>query len=180
MPNTEQFKFVNQAEYAAMRGCSQQYISKLIRQGRITLVNDKIDPEQADQQIKQSSDLTHPKNRDANDDTADKFKIAQFHALLADTKLKQLELEILEGKWIPRKVVEKHAFESGRMMRDSIMRLADRHETAYNNPKTRPKAIEKIRAELHTIVENSRQRSLKFLKREAMKFANKEVIEDDD
>lgn len=180
MNDTEPSNLLTQIEYATMRGCSQQYISKLIGKGRITLVDGKIDPKQADRQIKQSSDLTHPKNRSHDDEATLKFKKAQFRNLMADTKLKQLENEILDGKWVPRKTVEKHAFESGRMMRDAILRLADRHETSYNNPKTRAKAVKRIRAELRDIVEGSRQRSIQFLKREAGKLANQEVIEDDD
>jgi predicted outer membrane protein len=46
---------LTQREYAEHRGCSQPYIAKLCKAGRIPLVNGKIDPEAADAALAKSS-----------------------------------------------------------------------------------------------------------------------------
>ena len=53
-------KLLTQSEFAKQRGCSQQYVSKLVQQQRITLVDGKIDPVSAEKQIQQTADPQPP------------------------------------------------------------------------------------------------------------------------
>ncbi len=49
-------KLLSQSEFAKRQGWSRQYVGKLVRSGKITLVNGKIDPEQAQAAIKAQSE----------------------------------------------------------------------------------------------------------------------------
>ena len=134
-------KLLTQSEYARHRGVTKQYISGLVKQGRITLTNGKIAPDLADQQIKEQSDISHPKNRPADSESTINYKKARLRTLGYDTKMKKIQCEIMEGKWMLNAPIEKFAFEQGRRDRDAILALIDRYEHLYDNPKTQPKAI---------------------------------------
>ena len=47
---------LSQSEFAKRQGWSRQYVGKLVKSGKITLVNGKIDPEQALAAIKAQSE----------------------------------------------------------------------------------------------------------------------------
>lgn len=172
-------ELISQAQYASERGWSRQYVSKLVQQGRITLVNDKIDPEKADRQIKETADETHPKNRNPDRESTKIYKEARFKSLLYDTKLKKLQCEIQEGKWVRRAIIEKIAFENGRIMRDKILQLGERYEVGFSKPKRRKDAVKQLLRELHDIVYEFRTRSIGAIDSEARQLANKEAIEDE-
>ena len=173
-------KLLTQSEYAVHRNCSRQHISKLVKRGTITLVRGKIDPEQADQQIELASNATHPANREKNEFVSTAFKKAQLKRSTYEMKLNSLKCEIQSGKWVPKNTTKKRAFEEGRIIRDAILRLEDRHAMAFANTKTREKTRMIIIQEIHDICEQARQRASKFFKREATMLANQEGIDHDE
>ena len=83
-------------------------------------------------------------------------------------------------EWIPKNTTKKRAFEEGRIIRDAILRLEDRHAMAFANTKTREKTRMIIIQEIHDICEQARQRASKFFKREATMLANQEGIDHDE
>lgn len=168
-------ELISQVQYADRHGWSHQYVNKLVQQGRITLVDGKIDPEQADRQIKETADEAHPKNRDPDRESTKIYKEARFKNLLYDTKIKKLQCEIQEGKWVRRAIVEKIAFEKGRIMRDKILQLGERYQYGFSRRRQRKDAVRRLLNELHEILSDFKSSSIGALDAEAMELANKEA-----
>lgn len=175
---------LSQTEYADRRGCTQQYISKLIKQGRITLVNGRIDPDLADKQIEQSADPLHPKNRQQNQAAEEKFLHAQAACLINDTKLRKLNIEINQGKWLLKSDARKIGFDNGRIIRDRLLAIYEQYTPQLNNPKTCQEAEVQMRQEVQKLFTETRQRMNRQIYRAANKLADQaepdEEDEDDD
>lgn len=54
-------KTISQYAYAKNKGVSRQYISKLVKEGRIVLIDGKVDPEQADEVL---DETWYPRRKD--------------------------------------------------------------------------------------------------------------------
>lgn len=171
---------LSQSAYARQRGCSQQHISKLVQQGRITLINGKIDPIKADQEIEQSADPLHPKNRKQNTEANDRYEHAQAMRLINDTRLRKLKIEISQGKWLPKADLQKIAFDNGHIMRDAIFAILDRHETAYAQAENKYQVIQAIKIDLQKLFTETKKRMIKQVYRSANKLADQPFEEDDD
>ena len=154
-------ELMTQSEYAKYRNCSRQYISKLIDQGRITLIGDKIDPEQADQEIVNTGDPTHPKNIQENSSSKfnEVYKKAKTKRMAFEFKNEKLTNEINRGMWIPINEVIQHATEAGMTVRDQLANIPQRFAPLLADESQRLVALAELKKELHNIVEQSRSRS---------------------
>lgn len=161
-------KLLTQSEYAIMRGCSQQYISKLIQKGRIVLINGKIDPDQADQQIEDTADPLHNKNL-KSEETKHYNQIytqARTKRMFLEGQLAKLQYEIIKGLRIPVEDVEKAFFESGRMTRDAYMALPYRYEYKIQHAKDEvhlDAILKELEQDILDIIEASRERLTNFV-----------------
>ena len=54
---------ISQREYARRRGISHTSVQRAVKAGRITTVNGKIDPAQADREWRENTDQSKPRNR---------------------------------------------------------------------------------------------------------------------
>ena len=171
---------MTQSEYARHKGRSKQYISQLVLQGRITLTNGKIDPAKADQEIDQSADPLHPKNRKQNTEANERYENAQAARLFNDTRLRRLKIEISQGKWLPKADLHKIAFDNGHIMRDAIFAILDRHDAAYAQAENRPQAIIEIKADLQKLFSETKKRMIKQVYRSANKLSDQTLEEDED
>ena len=158
-------KLMTQSEYAKYRNCSRQYISKLIDQGRITLIGDKIDPQQADQEIASTADPMHPKNINTSEKEHynEVYKKAKTKRMAFEFKSEKLTNEINHGMWIPIREVIQHATATGMTVRDQLANIPQRFAPLLADENQRSVALAELKKELHNIVKQSRSRSQHWL-----------------
>lgn len=146
------------ADYARHRGISKQAVSLAVKEGRISVVVDpvnggrKIDPEVADHEWVKNSDQDMVRNQSTRGKPKKPQVVHQPGAIpnqakekgippLADSKaikeaflarIAKLQYEIQSKSLIPVEEVRKSAFNTARIVRDSLLNLPDRiaHELA--------------------------------------------------
>ncbi len=174
-------RLMTKSEYAHHRGVSTQYISKLIKQKKISVeYGDKIDPEKVDAILgpvspeKKSSLPTPtsnlsllPKSEPTAISTAEGIEISA-EKILASTSLfeaqrykeifqaltKKLEYEKLDGSLLSREEVEKAAFESGRQIRDMLQAIPDRIAPLVAAETDLHACTQILKAEIRSILES--------------------------
>ena len=167
---------MTQKEYAAHRGCSKQYVNQLVKQGRIPLVDGRIDPNAADAALSRQRDparesqfradsmiaIAEPgiPGGDESERPMPPFAKARtvrehFRALR-----ERLEYEHLVGKLVVAQDVEDAAHEVGLMVRRAFEMSAERIGEAIGAQLQvdRAKAAEIAAAEIRATLKNLRQR----------------------
>lgn len=136
-------KLLSQRQYAALRGVSQQAVSKAVKSGRIPTTGGLIDPVVADaawpQNTRPRTDLTGDPSRAAGaaepesgqELAASERPHATYNAARAlrevyAAKRAKLEFEVSEGKLVPVEEVRAQAYETARAMRDQLLSLPAR------------------------------------------------------
>ncbi|MEW5729879.1 MAG: hypothetical protein AB1918_18765 [Pseudomonadota bacterium] len=129
---------MTQTEYAAHIGKTKQYVNKLVRQGRIALVDGKVDRDAADAALRGSADparrLNEPAERHEvlDDDDAPMprggdggmtFQKARTAREAYQAQLAKIELDKQRARLVDKAEVERQAFETGRLTRDRILAL---------------------------------------------------------
>lgn len=129
---------MTQTEYAAHIGKTKQYVNKLVRQGRIALVDGKVDRDVADAALRGSADparrLNEPAERgdDMEDDDAPMprgdgggmtYQKARTAREAYQAQLAKIELDKQRGRLVDKADVERQAFETGRLTRDRILAM---------------------------------------------------------
>ena len=89
---------ISQSEWARRQGFSKQYAAKLIRQGKITLIDGMIDEYTANAELESYRSIHLPKQRKSQ---GTYFVRDDMHQLLMKTKLKN---EIEKGKLLEARV----------------------------------------------------------------------------
>lgn len=116
---------ISQSAYAKRRGCTPQYINKMIKKGTLTLIDGKIDPEKADAQLHAAA---HP-GHNAKNGTGDKPK-NYYTALTEHTEYKaalaRLDYEQKCGRLISAEQLELEAARVGKAVRDSLLNIPKR------------------------------------------------------
>lgn len=127
--------FLTQREWARRQGFSVQYVTKLIAQGKIKLVNGRIDEDAANLALAKQRDPNQPLQRKNKSSYSSADNSEEIHNLLMKMKLKN---EIERGKLLEAKVKEELAellpaekvynamFAKGRIIRDGILNIPDR------------------------------------------------------
>ena len=130
-------KLLSQSEFAKRQGWSRQYVGKLVRSGKIKLVNGKIDPDQAQAAIKaQSEPSTELRVKPKTDTTfptaptdsrqAVDFVTARTMREAFKAKMAKMEYEEKAGKLTDASKVKAEAFRAGRIVRDALLGIPDR------------------------------------------------------
>ncbi|MDQ1275062.1 MAG: hypothetical protein QG610_635 [Euryarchaeota archaeon] len=133
---------MTQSEFAKHLGVSKQYVSKLIKEGKLhTEKNGQIDPLKAEKELSRNIGPVRVKIpaqaeplpngiKAGGEIDLDKPDISFIEARTAHeivkTKLAQLELDLKEGQLLWKDDVEKLSFETGRYVRDAILNLPNR------------------------------------------------------
>ena len=118
---------VTQSEYAKAKGVSKQYISKIVKQGKLQLVDGRIDEELADEILCLSDRVS--KIDDDSENTQDLHKRYWKARLKFEenrARILELEREEKEQSLIPAEEVRKTLFTKGRMLRDAFLNIPDR------------------------------------------------------
>lgn len=127
-------ELISQAEYARSRNVSKQAIGKLIKQGKITLIDGKIDPAFADLKLRENVNPARSKTAagmkggeavPAQNDSGRFFK-ARADREEAGAARELLELRKLQGELVERESVERALFEASRMLRDQVLNVPKR------------------------------------------------------
>lgn len=119
--------FITQAEYARNKGLSKQYISKLVKQGKLQLVDGRIDEESADEILCLSD--RGIKIDDDSENTQDlhkRYLKARLKFEENRARILELEREEKEQSLIPVEEVKKTLFTKGRVVRDALLNVPDR------------------------------------------------------
>lgn len=167
---------MSQKEYAAHRGCSKQYVNQLVKQGRIPLVDGRIDPAVADAALSRQRDparesqlradsmiaIAEPgiPGGDESERPMPPFAKARtvrehFRALR-----ERLEYEHLVGKLVVAQEVEDAAHEAGLMVRQAFEMSAERigEAIAAQLQVDRAQAAEIAAAEIRATLKKLHQR----------------------
>jgi hypothetical protein len=124
-------QFMTQAAYSRHRGVSRSAVAKAVADGRIVLIDGRIDPTIADAQWKTNtrarSDVrSHGKSEQPDATTGGSYGTARARRELAEASLAEIQLAEKRGELINRAGVEM-AIETGfRQIRDSVMAAPDR------------------------------------------------------
>lgn len=123
---------ITQKEWAKRNGFSPPYVSKLVKKGKIPLVNGLIDEEKVDDIMLCLEDPGQPAQRKYG---GVNIKSDDLHRQLLKIKIKNetVKGEMLEtrakteiAELIPAEEVRKTAFAMGRIIRDGILNVPDR------------------------------------------------------
>ena len=137
---------ISQREYARRRGVSHSAVQLAVRAGRITTVDGKIDPEQADREWRENTDQSTPRNRITGDpkQTRDQgepsqpmgsgggnggatgYAKARAARELYQAQLAKLELDRRRGELVRADEVRITAFNMARKARDQLIALPER------------------------------------------------------
>jgi hypothetical protein len=150
---------ISQSEWAKRQGFSKQYASKLVKSGKIKLVNDMIDEEIANSVLAKQRNPSRPLQR-KNNGTYEQHD--DIHDLIARTKLKN-EIErgrILEarakteiGLLISAEKVRNAMFAKGRIIRDGMMNIPDRVSSLLATINDAAKIHEILSKEIREVLE---------------------------
>ena len=123
---------ISQSEWARRQGFSKQYVGKLIKQGKIHLIDGMIDEYTANAELEMKRNIDLPRQRKNH---GSYFVQDDMHNLLVKTKLKN---EIEKGKLIEAEVKEKLGelvsmaevnrvfYAKAKAVRDGILNVPDR------------------------------------------------------
>ena len=166
-------ELISQREYARRRGVSHAAVQHAVSSGRITTVDGKIDPEQADREWRENTDRSKPRNRitgkpkqtrvqgepsqpmdsggsDGGNGTATGYAKARAARELYQAQLAKLELDRQRGELVRADEVRVGAFNMARKARDQLIALPDRVAATL--------AATEDAAEVHRILEEEIER----------------------
>ena len=145
---------ISQREYARRRGVSHTAVQRAIKSGRISTVDGKIDPAQADREWQENTDQSKPRNRitgqpkrtrtpgaptepmalsedpPSDNGTATGYAKARAAREVYQAQLVKLELDRKRGELVRADEVRLAAFGMARKARDQMTALPDRLATA--------------------------------------------------
>lgn len=140
-------ELISQAEYARRRGVAKSAVAKAVKEGRITLINGKVDPAVADIQWAQNTrtradsgraaaanapdaglPLTGAENAPSGQISAHGAGYADYRAIREKAEAEMAQRENLKaaGLLVERSRVERGIFDIVRSMRDSAMSVGPR------------------------------------------------------
>lgn len=123
---------ISQSEWARRQGFSRQYVSKLISEGKIKLINGMISENQANAALEIQRNPSLPQYRSGESSYK---RTENVNELFAKARLKNeiergklLEAKVKEevGRLIDAEEVRKTAFAMGRIIRDGILNVPGR------------------------------------------------------
>ena len=128
---------LSQSEFAKRQGWSRQYVAKLVKSGKIKLVNGKVDEQAALSALKQQAEPATalrqaPARQEAFPATptdsrqAVDFVTARTMREAFKAKMAKMEYEEKSGKLTDAARVRDDAFQAARMVRDALLGIPDR------------------------------------------------------
>lgn len=145
---------VTQAEYARIHNFSKAYISKLIKKGKLQLVDGRIDEELADEILCLSDRAA--KIDDDSENTQDlhkRYLKARLKSEENRARILELEREEKEKNLIPSELIKKDAYEQARIVREKLLAIPDRVATLILGLSTAAEIHEVLSKEIRQALE---------------------------
>ena len=154
--------------FAKSQGWSRQYVSKLVKQGKITLVNGKVDRDKALAALQanaepasalrkssagQTTMSMQSPTRPSDSRQAVDFVTARTMREAFRAKMAKLEYEQKAGKLTDAAKVRDDAFQAARMTRDALLGIPDRMADILAAEKDPGRVSELLREELENVLE---------------------------
>lgn len=120
---------MTQAAWARSQGFSRQYVQKLIKTGRIQLVDGMIDTAAANHMLIQSRDHDRPERRNSSlpdDALSELLKKTKIKKEMECVKALEMKNKAKSGEWVSAEDVKATAFKVGREVRDGLLNIPDR------------------------------------------------------
>ena len=125
---------VSQAEYGRRRGWSRAYVNKLVKTGKLTLVDKRVDVELADAELAKNIDSTRSNNGLAVRESAAAVGSEAGLALMEakrlheeyKARLARLRYEEARGLLVEKSEVDREAYAIGRVVRDAMLAIPSR------------------------------------------------------
>ncbi len=127
---------VTKSDYARLRGCSPAYISKLLKSGRITEVDGKIDVEAANSSLERHADParaltrksppTKPKGSPPEPVSGPSYASARAAHEAIKARMAKMEFDRRSGELVSVDKVKRQAARAGRVIRDAMLSIPDR------------------------------------------------------
>ena len=144
-------ELISQAEYARRRGVSRQYVGRLIKSGKLSLVDGKIDFDLAEQQLDNVVDSTRsnsglPGRAELEGHGSTPLMEAKRLHEEYKARLAKLRYEEARGILIEKSEVEREAYAVGRTVRDAMLAIPSRLRdmlAAEDDPKKVHRLIER-------------------------------------
>lgn len=150
---------ISQSEWARRQGFSRQYVNKLLKSGKVTLTNGKIDEYTANAELESQRHVDLPQQRKGG---GSYFVQDDIHKLLIKTKLKN-EIErgkLLEarvkaetGELAPLEQVRNVFYSKARVVRDGILNIPDRISSLMATTNDEAKIHEILTHEFRVVLE---------------------------
>jgi hypothetical protein len=148
-------RLISPAEWSRERGVSKAYVSKLVKTGKVLLVDGKIDPEDAARRLDSTQDLikragnrltelTSAADPDAQDRRADETEAKNLPDQLLRARIKR-EREEGSLKELERKRREGELVDAEEVREEQLRRASDEREALMNWP---PRIAAQMAAEL--------------------------------
>ncbi|MBF0160338.1 MAG: hypothetical protein HQL58_12535 [Magnetococcales bacterium] len=144
---------ITQSEWARRNGFSRQYVTQLINNGIVALVDGLVDPEQADLALEaMRSHAKQRRRKGIPDESGSEESGSPLPSMLLRARIKSEVkkaslLEIREkvelGRYVAVEEVQRAAVQSGRLIRDRILRIPDR-VAAMLAAETSPRVVREI------------------------------------
>ncbi len=155
-PTKPQEELISQAQYARCKGVSRTTICKHVKSGNITLVNGKIDPVIADQQLKANLDISqNRKVKLSDDDVGDELNMyqkARAKREYYNAKLAELEYQEKAGMLVLVKDVESEVQTLYRTFRDQMLNIPNRISNQLSAETDEAKVAKLLKKEIETAI----------------------------
>ena len=138
-------QLLSQRAFAKLVGCSQPYISKLVRQGRIPRHAGGIDEAEGRRALAQVADVTA---------TPTSFAEAQRRWRLATAQLRELELRQKEGGLVYAADVRREVERTFMNVRTALLALPVKLAPCLSAAKTPAEVSELLRCEIYSVLQH--------------------------
>jgi hypothetical protein len=134
-------ELISKSEYARLRGCTEAAVRRAVRDGRISLISDKIDPTAADAQWARNTRVragskpadfsnlgaagSTPGDTPTRDDN-DAYWAVKARREKAEADIAELKLAELQGDLIRRGDIEAVHARSAALFREALLQMANR------------------------------------------------------
>lgn len=136
--------YVNQKQYAKLKGVAQQTINEAVRNGQLSLEEHQgkklLHVPTADREWTENFATHAPKSSTYSDARAERER---FNA-----KMSRLKFEEKSGSLVERAVVEREAFKLGRILRESLLSLPERIGPILAAVQSVPETIDLLEKEI--------------------------------
>ena len=123
-------QLISQYEWAKRNGFSKQYANKLVKSGKIQLIDGKVDLDAANAVLLSTGNFGSRSKTASSDQEIRNLSVmllkAQIKSKMESIKAMENKAKIMSGEYILVEDVKMAAFNKGRIVRDNMLNIPDR------------------------------------------------------